>query len=112
MQQPMFVVTGASGAGKSTMRARLGPLLPDFTVLDLDPYIERFKEQDVSVHAELMRGAAATGKPVVLCGATIPENLEPLEERRAFGAIHYLALVCDNSEIEVRLKARPGWETW
>lgn len=112
MLQPILVVTGASGAGKSTMRARLGPLLPEFAVLDLDPYIERFKNQDVSVYPEILRDAAATRRPVVLCGAAIPENLEPLAERRAFGAIHYLALVCEDTELEARLKARPGWETW
>jgi len=109
---PLFVVTGASGAGKSTIRAGLVSLLPDFAVLDLDPYIERFKDAPTPVHPEILRDAAAAGKPVVLCGACIPENLEPLHERRRFGQIHYLALVCEDHEIDERLKARPGWETW
>jgi len=103
-------VTGASGAGKSTMRTLLTPLYPEWLVLDLDPWIATYDGPDL--HAEVLRVAAASGKPVILCGAAIPENIEPKAERSLFSAVHYLALVCEDAELEPRLRARPGWATW
>ena len=32
--------------------------------------------------------------------------------RRLVGEIHYLALVCDDAELEARLRARPAWRAW
>ena len=109
MKPDLFVVTGASGAGKSTVRKALEARLKDFTVLDLDPFIERFKGPEI--HVQALR-AAATGRPAILCGALIPDNLEPLPERSVFGAIRYLALVWDDALLEPRLRLRPGHEAW
>jgi ketosteroid isomerase-like protein len=42
----------------------------------------------------------------------VPGQLEACPERRLVGDIHYLALVCDDAELEARLRARPPWRAW
>ncbi|RME50798.1 MAG: nucleoside kinase, partial [Caldilineae bacterium] len=42
-------------------------------------------------------------------GFCVPGNVEPCVERRYFGAVHYLALVCVENELRRRLLARPAW---
>lgn len=42
-------------------------------------------------------------------GLGVPSNLESCEERRYFGNIHYLALVCGDDELTQRVRARPAW---
>jgi hypothetical protein len=49
------------------------------------------------------------GKPVILCGAAIPEQFEQCVERRYFSNIHYLALVCNDKALSSRLRDRPKW---
>ncbi len=52
----------------------------------------------------LARQIGQAGLPVVLDGMTIPEQIEPLGERRYFSSVHYLALVCDDAELEYPTK--------
>jgi hypothetical protein len=52
------------------------------------------------------------GRPVLLCGTVVPGQLEACPERRLVGQIHYLALVCEDAELEARLRARPPWRAW
>jgi hypothetical protein len=42
----------------------------------------------------------------------VPGQLEACPERRLVGEIHYLALVCEDAELEARLRARPAWRAW
>jgi energy-coupling factor transporter ATP-binding protein EcfA2 len=80
LRLPLFVVTGASGAGKSTVCQQL---------------------------IGMLRGQC--GLPVVLCGTAVPVQVEPCPERRYFSALHYLALVCDDDDLQERLTSRPAW---
>lgn len=49
------------------------------------------------------------GRPVVLCGTALPEQVENCAERRYFSTIYYLAMVCDDAILKERLTARPQW---
>ena len=49
---------------------------------------------------------------MLLCGTVVPGQLEACPERRLVGQIHYLALVCEDAELEARLRARPAWRAW
>jgi hypothetical protein len=55
------------------------------------------------------KNISQAGKPVVLCGAAVPEQFEQCIERRYFSDIHYLALVCNDELLELRLRNRPLW---
>ena len=49
------------------------------------------------------------GRPVVLCGCSIPSQFENCIERRYFTDLYYLALVCDDDSLIRRLIGRPSW---
>jgi hypothetical protein len=57
------------------------------------------------------KNISQAGKPVILCGAAVPEQFEQCIERRYFSDIHYLALVCDDEVLASHLRSRPLWRT-
>jgi predicted kinase/DNA-directed RNA polymerase subunit RPC12/RpoP len=117
-QLPLLIVSGASGAGKSSVcRAMLGKL-QDVVLLDSDilwrPEFNKPEDNYRDFFETWLRMAkniSQSGRPVVLFGAGmgVPENIEPCVERRYFSDIHYLALVCDDEILSQRLKSRPAW---
>ncbi len=58
-----------------------------------------------------MSGERKTRETLNVIGTALPAQFEECPERRYLGAIHYLALVCDDGELVRRLKARPAWRT-
>ena len=117
-QLPLLIVSGASGAGKSSVcRVMLGKL--DHVVL-LDSEIlwrpefnkpENNYRDFFEIWLRVAKNISQSGRPVVLFGAGlgVPENIEPCVERRYFSEVHYLALVCDDEVLAQRLRARPAW---
>jgi gluconate kinase len=108
---PLFIVTGASGIGKSTLCERLFQNESDYVVLEGDIlWDERFNTPETNYKAyrqlwlRLCAAISQSGKPVVLCGCVTPEQLEYLEERQLFTKIYYLALVADQQTIEHRMR--------
>jgi hypothetical protein len=113
---PLFVITGASGTGKTAACLGLVEALRECVVLESDilwrPEFDR-PEEDYRTYRNLwlrlVKNIAQGGRPVVLCGSAVPAGFEDCPERRYLGDIHYLALVCDDDELARRLRARPGW---
>jgi hypothetical protein len=112
---PLFALTGPSGAGKSAVATVLAGQLEQCVVLEqdllwlpeqLDPADEH--RQFRRLWLRLVAALHQNGRPVLLCG-TVPGQLEACPERRLVGQIHYLALVCEDAELETRLGARPPW---
>ncbi|RAP77235.1 AAA family ATPase [Paenibacillus montanisoli] len=116
LQLPLFIVTGASGSGKSTLVLELSSMTKDVVVMETDIlWDDRYNQPETNYRnyremwLRMAKNIAQAGKPVVLCGTTVPEQLEDCEERRYFGETHYIALVCESSLLEERLKRRPTW---
>lgn len=121
-RQPVFVVVGASGAGKSTI---LPHLLAELTgvavVFDgdwlIDPLggergiagVDWAAFRDVWLH--VAHGVAQNGLPTVLLGPFIPEHLDELPGRRWVTDIHYIVLDCPDDERRRRIEARPPWRS-
>jgi hypothetical protein len=109
---PLFVVTGASGAGKTTVTALLGRLLPECAVFEGD-----LINQIAALGWDMWRdtwlrvahGIALTGRPTVLCTSLLPSQLESLPARKLLGPIHFCNLDCPDDVLAARLRARPAW---
>jgi hypothetical protein len=117
-QLPLLIVSGASGAGKSTVCQGLLGQVTQAVPLDSDilwrpefntpqnNYREFFE-----TWLRVCKNISQSGRPVVLfgAGAGVPDNIEPCIERRYFSSVHYLALVCSDEALAQRLQARPDW---
>ena len=113
---PLFVVTGASGTGKTAVCLRLPELMDEVVVLESDILLgwgATNTEQGVLDYRNhclnICKNIAQSGRPVVLCGSALPEQYERGVERRYFSAMHTLALVCSPQRQRERLLARPAW---
>ena len=117
VRRPLFVLTGASGAGKTAVSHHLTRQTSQAVVLDGDIlWLEAFYAPEkwpdfFNLWLRVAKNIGQAGKPVLLAGAGlgVPDNLQSCEERRYFGDIYYLALVCDDDELARRLHARPAW---
>ena len=112
--EPLLVVSGAGGAGKSSVLRELRGTREDVVLLDSDVlWREEFwDELEWYFRTWLLvcRDVAQSRHPPVLFGAGfgVPENLEAHPQHEFFSAIHYCVLVCDDDELERRLRARPA----
>ncbi len=109
---PLFVVTGASGTGKSTVTGPLRSQLPDCEVFDTDALLHV-----AALGLDTMRGTwlrlahdiALNGRVTVLAGSLLPSQLEPLPGRKLIGPIRFCTLDCPDAVIAERLRSRPSW---
>jgi broad-specificity NMP kinase len=117
-QLPLLIVSGASGAGKSTVCQHLTGKVTQAVLLDSDILWRREFDSPETKYREyfelwlrLCKNISQSGRPVVLfgAGAGVPENIEDCIERRYFSNVHYLALVCSDEALSERLQARPTW---
>jgi hypothetical protein len=113
---PLFVVTGASGAGKTSTALRLAGLIHDHVCFDAEvlwrPEFDTPADGYRAFRNLSLRVAktiSQAGRPVILLEGGIPAQFETCPERRYFAALHYLALVCDDAVLVRRLTARPRW---
>ena len=115
---PLLVVSGASGAGKSTVCNMLVGRMTNVVVLDADILWRPEFNSPVDnyraffdVWLRMCKNISQSGRPVVLFGAGfgVPHNIEPRVERRYFSSVEYLALVCSDASLAQRLERRPAW---
>lgn len=111
---PLFLVSGASGSGKSAVCLELGSKLKDVVVLEGDVLWRKEFDKPEDDYREfwdvwlrLCVDISQSGRPVVLFASARPAQLEERPARRYFSEIHYLALVCDDEALVERLHGRP-----
>lgn len=113
--RPLFVLTGASGAGKSTVYPLLPRLVPECAVFETDlilDYAASTWDNLRSTWLMVASGVAANGRSTLLCGSFLPEQLDALPARRFVGPIHFANLDVSEAEQAERLRARPSWRGW
>jgi adenylate kinase family enzyme len=116
VRRPLFIITGASGVGKTTVCLGLVAKTKEFVVLDSDILWRNEFQQPEREYREyremwlrVCKNISQAEKAVMLCGAGVPAQFEQCVERRYFSAIHYLALVCEDKVLASRLRSRPAW---
>ena len=116
LQQPLFIITGPSCAGKTTVCLALVPLMEECVIMESDILWGAFPATPENNYSDyrnmwlrVAKNIGQAGRPVVLCGTAIPEQFETCPERRYFSTLHYLAMVCDDSLLRERLQHRPQW---
>ncbi len=117
LRRPLFILSGASGSGKSVVaRILANPGFPA-TVLDSDIlWDEAFSSPEkwpayFNRWLRVCKNIGQSGKPVLLCGSGfgVPANLDQCVEVRYFAGYHILALVCEETQLAERLRNRPPW---
>ncbi|MFD0696375.1 AAA family ATPase [Paenibacillus sp. GCM10027628] len=114
---PLYIVTGASGSGKTTVIKELRRLMPDYDVFDYDdiiPFINedkaRFNKETThliqNIWLRVARDIAESGRITILCGIVSPKDIEKCEDLHYFSHIYYLILHCDDKTRETRLRTR------
>jgi RNase adaptor protein for sRNA GlmZ degradation len=109
---PLFVVTGASGAGKTTVTEPLRRLLPDCDVFEADITLRVAAlglDTWRNTWLRLAHEVALNGRVTVLCGSLMPDQLESVPARKLLGPIHFCNLDCPDEVLAERLAARPSW---
>lgn len=118
----MFVVTGASGSGKTAVLPALAHRLRDRCVtFDADLLLDAAgafadgRPINWTAFGDLWlavaHGVAQSGRPTVLLGPFIPEHVQRHTARRWIGDIHYLVLDCPDEVRRTRISARPPWRS-
>jgi predicted kinase len=115
---PLLWLTGASGSGKTTIYEMLVGRVREAILIDADLLWSANPAHNdpgsnyrmfYQLLFQLAMRLARNGKPVLLEGTTVPESHQSIGERHLFSHISYLALVCDDQELERRLLERPAW---
>jgi hypothetical protein len=118
LYMPLFIISGPSGVGKSTVCNNLVNSCRDFVLLDTDIlWRDEFNKPEdnyrnfFEMWLRLSKNISQSGRPVVLFGVGfgVPDNLEVCIERRYFSEIHYLAMTISDEVISERLNKRPEW---
>ena len=108
---PIICLTGACGAGKTTVGLELAANYNGVITLEGDivwiPEIDNTPETDYRKFRErilrMAKNIAQSGKPVLITGCTTPGQFEECEERKFVGNIYYIAIVCDKDVLAKRL---------
>ncbi len=115
---PLLLLTGASGAGKTTLTRALTGTVTEAILIDADllwgvntahddPASGYRQFRGLTLH--LAERIARNGCPVLIEGTCIPEQYESLGERWYFIRTAYLAVTCAEDELRQRLARRPDW---
>ena len=110
-KQNLYIISGASGIAKSSLCEILFQRETEYLVMESDilwQEIYNTPEDDYKNYRKLWMRLCANisqiGMPVVLCGCGEPKQFELQEERAMFATIHYLAVVCEEQEVERRMR--------
>ncbi len=107
---PLFIITGASGTGKTTVVPDLRESLPNFDVFDTDEIFSDVGDWQKlkNIWVKIASNIAAGNRMTVLCGTMMPWDVEKCDNYNDFCTVFYMNLHCQDEVREKRLRER-GW---
>ncbi|MEK3714498.1 AAA family ATPase [Paenibacillus sp. FSL P2-0089] len=117
-QLPLFIITGASGVGKTTVMHELREQMPEFVLFSTDDdnfgttgkkleYQDRYNVLFHCAHA-----VALSGRGTIICGTMMPWDAKKCDVYDAFSEVHFINLHCDDATRNARLRGREDAATW
>lgn len=106
---PLFIITGASGSGKTYVIKELRSIMPDYDIFDPDNLVEFIGhdwEKMRNIWLRVARNIAQSGRMTILCGTMMPWDIEKCVDFPFFKHVYYLNLHCDEVTREKRLRER------
>jgi len=104
---PLFIITGASGVGKSTISEILFHTEERYILLESDLLwndVYNTPDDNYRTYRELWlslcQNISQIGLPVVLCGCAVPKQFEICQNREGFTRIHYISLGCEKRPLK------------
>jgi hypothetical protein len=115
---PLFIVTGASGVGKTTVMQELRVLLPDFIVFstDIDNFgttAAKLEYQDrFNLLLHFANSIAESRRGTIICGTFMPWDAKKCDTYNNFSEFFFINLHCDDTTRNNRLRNREDKATW
>jgi len=114
MKPALFFITGTSGSGKTTLVEYLKKDLPNIEIHDFDEggvpkdADGRWRQQRTTEWLEKAKSYFEKGKPTVICGVSVPDEVKNSPAYDSSLNVHYGIIHIDEAEIRKRLESR-GW---
>jgi broad-specificity NMP kinase len=115
---PLFIVTGASGVGKTTVIQVLRDLMPEFVVFstDIDNFgttAAKLEYQDrYNLLLHFAYSVAMSGRGTIICGTFMPWDAQKCDTYNKFSELCFINLHCDDSTRNSRLRNREDKAMW
>lgn len=115
---PLFIVTGASGVGKTTVMQELRDQLPDFVIFstDIDNFgttASKLEYQDrFNLLLHFASFVAKSGRGTIICGTFMTWDAEKCDSYHEFSELCFINLHCDDKTRNYRLRNREDKATW
>lgn len=109
LKLPLFIVTGASGSGKTYVIKELRRMMPDYDVFDPDDLVEFIGHawgKMRNIWLRVARNIAQSGRMTIICGTMMPWDIEKCADFAFFKHVYYINLHCDEETREKRLRER------
>ena len=102
----LFIVTGTSGAGKTTVIPELRKRLSDYVVYDGDSVAVEDYNISKCNWLRIARSNYQSGIKTIVCSTIVPENLLECDHVQHFDNIYYINLKISDDKIILRLSDR------
>jgi gluconate kinase len=107
---PLYILSGASGIGKTSIMKSLQAEMLELVFLDGDALVMNndFSAESKENLLRIFKNIHQSGKPVLVSVCFFPQHFKESIEKRYFRRINFLTLFCEEQDLVKRLKSRPS----